>query len=128
MAGVRVAVHVDRARLLEHSPGLDQPDRHHREVGQHVPVGAEEHLERQHHLAQGRRHLHAMRTAIGQLAKGVLGVVVPRPGVHEGGLLRPRALGDHAVRAVGIEGRVEVDEVDRSRPPRAGAITSRLSP
>ena len=113
VARAGIAVQINRPGALEHAPRLDEADGHHRQVGEHVAVPAEEGLEGDHHAAQRRRNVDPARHPAGQLVKRPLGRGVPGPRVDERDALRARALADDVVGAVGVDGGVEVDEVDR---------------
>ena len=112
--GCGVAVQVDGARGLEDAAQLHKARRHHHEVGHHRVTAQE--------LAQGRDHvLDAGRSVAVEydlVLVGALRFQRPVPGVGERPDLRRRLLAgllpeQHVVVGVGIEGRVEVDEIDR---------------
>ena len=97
----RIAVQVDRTRVLEHPPTLDQPDRHHQQVAGHpAPVHS---LRRAHDVGR-------LVVALGELAQPDHVHVVPGPRVLEE---RARRLAPHRRRVVplAVERRVQVDQV-----------------
>ena len=110
MARRRVAMEVDTSGWFEHAVEFGEALGHHREVGHHVVLAEE--------LAHGLEQLGQLVGAVGDdLLVGALGVEGPVPGVVEGGDLRRRILAgalleQHVVGGVGVEGRVEIDEVD----------------
>ena len=111
MARRRVTMQIDTPGRLEDPPQLYQPDAHHRQVGHHV-VAAEQPLEG----VNGNDYLD--RAGADYLVKGPLGLRPPVPGVLEGRDLRLRGLPrrlpeEDVVGRLGVEGRVEVDEVHR---------------
>ena len=108
----RVAVEVDAAGGLEHAVKLDQAGSHHHEVGGHG-VAAEE-------LAHGGDHfLHVQgrfRILDDVEFVGAFRFLGPLPGVGEGfylggGIFAGLLAEEDVVVGVGIEGRVQVDEV-----------------
>ena len=110
MAGGGVAVEVDGAGLLEDSAEFDEARGHHGEVGEHV-CAAEEGSEGAHGFGDAA-------TGLDDLLVGERGLLVPLPCVLEGGDLgggaRAVLLGEEDVVVLaGVEGRVEVDEIDR---------------
>ena len=111
MAGGRVAMQVQAAGGLQHAVQLHQPGGHHHQVGHHLVLADE--------LAHGPQHdCHPLRRVLDDGVVGQLGAFAPVPGVVEGGHLRLRllpalVLEQHVVRAVRVERRVEVDQVDR---------------
>ena len=110
MAGGGVAVEVDGAGLLEDSAEFDEARGHHGEVGEHV-CAAEEGSEGAHGFGDAA-------TGLNDLLVGERGLLVPLPCVLEGGDLgggaRAVLLGEEDVVVLaGVEGRVEVDEIDR---------------
>ncbi len=98
---------------LEHSVKLHQAGGHHYQVGGHG-VGADE-------LAQGRNHLLHLQGR-GRILDdvqlvGPLRLLSPLPGVGEGldlggGILARFLAEEDVVGGVGVEGRVQVDQVD----------------
>ena len=114
MAGGGVAVEVDAARRLQHAAQLHQARRHHHQVGHHR-VAADELAEGGDHVLHRRRH---RRVADDVPLEGELRLLRPLPGVGERADLRRRLLArplpeQHIVGGVGVEGRVEVDKVNR---------------
>jgi len=110
VAGGGVAVEVDGAGLLEDSAEFDEARGHHGEVGEHV-CAAEEGSEGAHGFGDAA-------TGLDDLLVGERGLLVPLPCVLEGGDLgggaRAVLLGEEDVVVLaGVEGRVEVDEIDR---------------
>ena len=110
VAGSWVAMEVDAAGRLQDAVQFDHARRHHREVGHHV-IPAKE---REHRLEEIRQLL---RPVGHDLTVGALGLLVPMPGVVEGmnlggGPFAARLLEQNVVRGVGVERRVEVDEID----------------
>ena len=109
MACRRVTVQVQAPGRLQHAVQLHQPGGHHHQVGHHL-VGADELAQRADHAAHvGRRIVH-------QVVIGLLGGVAPMPGVVKGDNLRlgivPAFVPEqHVVGAVGVERRVEVNQV-----------------
>ncbi len=105
-----IAVQVDAPGRLQHPVHLEHADRHHDEVGQHVVLAEEG--------PHGPDHLRGVGVAAGQdLVECLLGVGVPMPSVLESldlgrGLLTRRRTEEHVVIRVGVEGWVEIDEVD----------------
>jgi len=110
VAGGRIAVQIDAARGLEHAVKFDQTDGHPYEMRHHV-ISAEESqqcLDQVCELAGAAGYNFPLHG---------LGVNTPLPGVLEGGDLRGGFLAaffleKHVLVCVGIEGRVEVDEID----------------
>ena len=101
---------VDGAGRLEDAAQFDEARGHHGEVGHHVGVAEEG--------AEGAHGLGDAAALLDDVLVGALGVDVPLPGVLEGrdlGLeLRAVLFGEEDVVVLaGVEGRVEVDEVDR---------------
>ena len=90
---------------------LDHPLRHHDEVGHHVVAPKE--------VAHGlEQACELFRAVLDHFAECGLGLPSPVPGVLEGGYLGGGAFAgllfeQNVVRGVGVEGRVEVDEVYR---------------
>jgi hypothetical protein len=110
VAGGWVAVEVDAAGRFEDAMEFDEADRHHHEVGHHV-VAADEALHGVDHLAD------MLGRGLDDLGEGGFGGLVPGPGVVEGFDLGRRRLAaflleEDVVGAVGVERRVEVDQVD----------------
>ncbi len=111
MAGGRVAVQVQAAGGLEHAVHLDQAGSHHHQVGQHLVLTDD--------AAQGGDHvIHGAGVGSDEITIGLLSGLAPVPGVVKGGDLGVGGdagfiLEEDVVGAVGVEGRVEVDEVDR---------------
>ena len=110
VAGGGVAVEVDAARRFEDAVQLHHALRHHREVGHHVVLSEE----RAHGLQEVRQLL---RPAGHHVPVGALGLLIPMPGVVEGvdlggGAFAARLLEQDVVRGVGVERRVEVDEIN----------------
>ena len=104
-----VAVEVDAASGLEYPASLGEPRAHVCEVGQH-PRWAEQLHERDRGVVKRVRH--------GVLERGhaVCGGGIPSPGVREAAHLRWRAVAlpkEDVVLGVAVEGRVEVDQVNR---------------
>ena len=110
VAGGGVAVEVDAAGGLEDAVELDHPLGHHGEVGHHVVLAEE--------LAQGGEEAaDLVGSASDHVLVGGLGLPAPVPGVLEGGDLGGGFLAgalaeEDVVGGVGVEGRVQVDEVD----------------
>ena len=110
MAGGGVAVEVDAAGGFEDAVELDHALGHHGKVGHHVVLAEE--------LAQGGEEAADLVGAAGDhVLEGGLGLPAPVPGVLEGGDLGGGFLAgalaeEDVVGGVGVEGRVEVDEVD----------------
>ena len=101
---------VDGAGLLEDAAEFDEARGHHGEVGEHV-CAAEEGSEGAHGFGDAA-------TGLDDLLVGERGLLVPLPCVLEGGDLgggaRAVLLGEEDVVVLaGVEGRVEVDEIDR---------------
>ena len=110
VAGGGVAVEVDAAGRFQDAVQLNHALRHHGEVGHHVVLAEE----RAHRLYEVRE---LPRPVGHDILVGVLGLHAPVPGVVEGvnlggGALAARLLEQDVVGGVGVEGRVEVDEVD----------------
>ncbi len=110
MARGRVAVEIEAARGPEHAMQLDQPDRHHRQIGHHVVV-AEERAHRGEHVEGARP------PAVHHLVKGILRRVVPVPAVFERFDLCVRfaarcSAEQDVVIGIRIERRIEIDEID----------------
>ncbi len=112
MARRRVAVEVNRGGRLHHAAQLDETRGHHGQVRCHVIVAerADEGLEESAYVIAARGHL----------VEDLRGVRGPVPGVLEcldlGFGLGPGGLAeDDVVRAVGVEGRVQIDEVGALR-------------
>jgi hypothetical protein len=117
MAGGGVAVEVDGAGLLEDAAEFDEARGHHGEVGEHVRAAEEG--------AEGAHGFGDAATGLDDLLVGERGLLVPLPCVLEGGDLGGGARaginfpgfvyfsieGDVVVLA-GVEGRIEVDEID----------------
>jgi len=111
MAGGGVAVQVQRAGWFQHAVQFHQAGGHHYQVGHHL-VGAHELAQRADHA----RHVH--RRVLHQVLIGALGGLAPVPRIVKGGDLRVGTGAalvpeQHVVRAVGVERRVEIDQVDR---------------
>ena len=109
MAGGGVAVEIDGAGFLEDAAEFDEARGHHGEIGHHVGV-AEEGLE-------GAEGVGDAAALLDDLLVGALGVDVPLPGVLEGvnlgtGLGAVFLGEEDVVVLAGVEGRVEIDEVD----------------
>ena len=109
VAGGGVAVEVDGAGFFEDAAKLDEAWGHHGEVGEHVGAAEEG--------AEGSHGFGYAATAFDDFLIGALGFEVPLPTVFEGGDLAGGAaavlLGEEDVVVLtGVEGRVEVDEVD----------------
>ena len=111
MARGRITVEVQAAGRLQHAVKLQQPGRHHRQIGHHVVFAQE----RPHRVEQvERRRVAAVRDAV----ERVLRAVVPLPGILErldlgiGAGGAGRGAEQHIVAGVRIERRVEVDQVD----------------
>ncbi len=110
MAGGGVAVEVDGAGLFEDAAQFDEARGHHGEVGHHVGV-EEEGFEGAHGVGDAS-------ALLDDLLVGAHGVSVPLPCVLEGVDLRT-GLGavffgeEDVVVLAGVEGRIEVDEIDR---------------
>ena len=107
----RVAVQVQAAGRLQHPVQFHQPGGHHHQIGHHL-VRADEAAQRLDHLG------HVQRRVLDQIMVGLLGGAVPVPGVLECGdlglaLLAALLLEQHVIRPVAVEGRVEVDQIDR---------------
>ena len=112
MAGGGVAVEVDGAGLFENAAEFDEARGHHGEVGEHVGA-AEEGTEGAHGFGDAA-------TGFDDLLVGERGLFVPLPCVLEGGDLgggaRAVLLGNQDVVVLaGVEGRIEIDEIDRLR-------------
>ena len=117
VAGSRVTVQIERPRWLEHPVELDQPDRHLHEVGHHL-VLTDPGAQGGHDRADRSRHLAMVDRRIRQEGVVRLRTGSPVPRVVEGddlGVTLPSrlVLEDDVVRSVRVEGRIEVDEVDR---------------
>ena len=101
---------VDAAGGLEDAMEFDHALRHHREVRHHVVLPEEG--------AHGGKQFADLAALLGyDILIGKLGLDAPAPCVVEGGDLRRRLLAaalaeEDIVRGVGVEGRVEVDEVN----------------
>ena len=109
MAGGGVAVEVDGAGLLEDAAEFDEARGHHGEVGEHV-CAAEEGSEGAHGFGDAA-------TGLDDLLVGERGLLVPLPCVLEGGDLGGGARAvllreEDVVVLAGVEGRIEVDEID----------------
>jgi hypothetical protein len=109
MAGGGVAVEVDGAGFLEDAAEFDEARGHHGEVGEHVGPAEQS--------AEGTHGFGDAATLFDDLLVAAGGLFVPLPGVFEGGdlgggtgavLFRE----EDVVVLAGVEGRVEVDEVD----------------
>ena len=114
MAGSRVAVEVEAAGGLEDAAQLHQAGSHHHQVGHHG-VAADE-------LAEGGYHvLHRRwrpRVQDDVLLEGAFRFQRPLPGVGESlnlgwGVLAGLLSEQHVVGGVGVEGRVQVHQVNR---------------
>jgi len=97
---------------------LHQSDSHHHEIGHHV-VAAEEGEQRLHEVGE------LARAAGDDLLVHCFRLQAPLPGVLEGGDLRGGFLAalfleEHVVGGVGVEGRVQVDQVN-ARPRHLAA-------
>jgi hypothetical protein len=109
MAGGRIAMQVEASGWLQHAAQLDQARSHHREIRQQVRV-AEKCPERLHRLR-------GLPARLCDFLEGTCGFGVPLPGILERldlrRSLRAVTLGEQDVVAgVGIERRIEVDEID----------------
>ena len=110
VAGGEVAVEVDAAGVLEDAVEFNHTLGHHGEVGHHVVVAEEG--------AHGLEQVGELAGSVGyDVLIGTLGIKAPMPGVFEGGdlgggLLAAFFLEEDVVVGVGVEGRVEVDEVN----------------
>ena len=106
-----VAMQIKAAAGFEDAVQLDQAGGHHHQIGADL-VGAAERLD------EGGEHAgDARRCAAQQLAIELFRAAPPMPAVFEGGDLRfgiapALVFEEDVVGAVGVEGRVEVDEVD----------------
>ena len=101
---------VDATRWLEDSVEFGEALGHHREVGHHVVLAEE--------VSHGLEQFAELVGSLGDdFLVGALGLEGPVPGVVEGGDLGGGFLAgaffeEDVVGGVGVEGRVEVDQVD----------------
>ena len=110
MARGRVAMEIEAARGFEDAMQFHQTRGHHRQI-RHHGGGSEKAVEGLHHVHDG-----GVRAIVHKLGVGLRGVR-PIPGVGEGVKLRlagfPGSLAEKdVVIGVGIEGRVEINEVN----------------
>lgn len=110
MAGGRVTVQVQAAGGLEHPVQLHQPGSHHHQVCHHLVCANE--------VTQGADHFdNSGGGGSDQVVVGGFGGGSPMPGIVKGGQLGFRGgagfvLEEDVVGAVGVEGWVEVDEIN----------------
>ena len=108
-----VAVQVDASRRLQDAMQLDEPHRHHRQIGGH-PIATE----RTHQRFEQDARLRRSRAVAQQLRQCALRVSAPMPGVVEGFELRGRGVAglvaeEDVVGRVGLERGIEIDQVHR---------------
>ncbi len=110
MARGRIAVQIKRPRGLQHAVQLQKPHGHHREICHHVVF-----LQKRPHRPQHFRRVGIAR--LHHLVKSLLGRLVSVPAIAKGfdlrlALVPVRRLEKHIIIRVGIERRIEIDEID----------------
>ena len=105
-----LAVEVNGAGFFEDAAEFDEARSHHGEIGHHVGAAEE--------CAEGAQGIGDAAALLDDLLVGALGVDVPLPcvleGVNLGAGLRAVFLGEEDIVVLaGVEGRVEIDEIDR---------------
>ena len=111
MARRGIAVQVERSGGFQHAVQFQHPHGHHGQIGHHRILAQKG--------AHGAQHLGGGTVGRAQhLGKGGLGLLAPLPCVVKrldlrGAVIALRPLEQHVVRRVRIEGRIEIDQIDR---------------
>lgn len=111
MARGRVAVQVQATRRLQHPVQFHQSHRHHAQISHHG-IFADGRFHRLH------QHMQLVVAALRNVHQRVVRTRPPLPGVVKGfdagvGASARCALEQHIIGGVGIEGRVQIDKIDR---------------
>ena len=112
MPGRWVAVEVDARRILHHALASQQPRRHVGQVSGQAAAGRD--IATRSEGEQALQLLVERRVSRGDIIQGLVLRSRPDPGILKDVGLRLAAEGNVVI-ALGIEGRIEVDEVDRGR-------------